>query len=369
MATATPSAEDGGSLVVVPDVRVEVDEVARNLDAPWGIAILPDDRLLVSLRDERRLVVIDPRTGKSEPVGGRGADDLLDRTAVGGEAGLLGVVVAPPGSAAAGEVFIYRTTRDGNEVLHGRLTDRSLSALDPILTGIPAAGNHDGGQLAFGPGGDLFVATGDATDPDSAQDPASLGGKILRITVDGEPASVNPDAQSPVWSLGHRNVQGLGWDVTGRMFASEFGQNTYDELNVIVSGGNYGWPEREGRRGVENSDWLDPVVTWTTDEASPSGLAVTREGVYLAGLRGERLWRVPFAAEVGKAPDSPPTPLGFATPQVALDGYGRLRAVLAAGEPEADGSSVLYVLTNNTDGRGTPRAGDDRLLRLTITPR
>jgi glucose/arabinose dehydrogenase len=191
----------------------------------------------------------------------------------------------------------------------------------------------------------LYATTGDATDGRAAQESGSLAGKILRLTPDGQPAPGNPFAGSPVWSLGHRNVQGIGWDAAGRMYASEFGQNRLDELNLIKPGANYGWPHVEGSGGAPR--FTDPLVTWTTDEASPSGILVTGDAVYLAALRGERLWRVPLAdGRVG-------------TPEPLLVGdLGRLRDVVLA----PDGGS-LYVLTNNT-ARGTPRAGDDRLVRL-----
>ncbi|MBD8078996.1 PQQ-dependent sugar dehydrogenase [Cellulosimicrobium arenosum] len=358
----TPSGETG--LVVVPDVEVEVADVATGLDAPWGLAGLPDGTLLVSLRDERGLVVVDPDSGEIQDVGGPGADELRDETVTGGESGLLGVAVGPEGGDGAGEVFVYRTAADGNEVLRGTLDGTGLSELDVVLDGIPAAQFHDGGRLAFGPDGFLYVATGDATQDGTSQDPGSLGGKILRITVDGEPAPDNPEPGSPVWSLGHRNVQGIAWDPTGRMLASEFGQNTWDELNVVEPGGNYGWPDVEGSGGQADG-FVDPVAIWGTDDASPSGLAATREGAYLAGLGGERLWRVPFAS-----PDGGSSADAFGEPQVVVEDLGRLRAVLVdpAVEQGEDGSSALYVLTNNTDGRGEPRSGDDRLVRVAISP-
>jgi glucose/arabinose dehydrogenase len=154
-----------------------------------------------------------------------------------------------------------------------------------------------------------------------------------------------------VWSLGHRNVQGLGWAPDGRMFASEFGQETWDELNVITPGSSYGWPDVEGDTGTPGDGFVAPVATWATSDASPSGLAVTAEGVYLAALRGERLWRVPLRAD------------GVGEPQALLAGeHGRLRAV----EVAPDGS--LWVVTGNTDGRGQVRERDDRILRVTLAP-
>ncbi|MFC8599895.1 PQQ-dependent sugar dehydrogenase [Isoptericola sp. NPDC057191] len=364
--TTTPAAEAG------PTPAADVTTVVDGLDVPWGLASLPDGTLLVSLRDEARLVVVDPDGGTTTDVTGPGADELAAQTAPDGEGGLLGVARDP----ASGDVFVYRTGADDNAVLRGTLDGTSLGGLTTVLDGIPRAGHHDGGALAFGPDGFLYVGTGDAGDGAASQDPGSLGGKILRVTTDGDPAPGNPDPASPVWSLGHRNVQGLGWDRSGRMFASEFGQNTWDELNVIEPGGNYGWPDVEGPDGAGDGT-VAPVAWWSPDEASPSGLAVTDDAVYLAGLRGERLWRVPFGGtgsgtdkgkDDGKGgrvdADGSVRPLG--APQALLvEQLGRLRNVapVVAGGGDADG---LWVLTNNTDGRGTPRDGDDRLVRVAL---
>jgi glucose/arabinose dehydrogenase len=276
------------------------------------------------------------------------AAEIRAATAAHGEGGLLGIAVRPDADSGV-RVFVYVTTDRDNEVLSARFDGTTLGETRVVLAGIPQGSNHDGGRLAFGPDGFLYVTTGDTGDRTLAQDPASLGGKILRITADGAPAPGNTTTGSPVWSLGHRNVQGIGWAPDGRMFASEFGQDTWDELNVIVPGGNYGWPQVEGDPGTPVDGFNSPVATWATDAASPSGIAVTSEGVYLAALRGERLWRVPLRpGEVG-------------TPRALLAGaFGRLRAVAVA----PDGS--LWVLTGNTDGRGHVRAGDDRLLRVRI---
>ncbi|MDC7123133.1 PQQ-dependent sugar dehydrogenase [Cellulomonas fimi] len=370
--SASPGASPGPSGPAAVEVA-EVADVTTGLDVPWGIAFVADGSALVTLRDEARLVLVAP-DGDVRDVTGPGADALADVVAPGGEGGLLGVAVLPEGGptddgatddgatqdgatedGATVDVVLYATTADDNRVLRGTLDGTTLGALTPVLTGIPRARNHDGGRLAVGPDGYLYVTTGDAGQPARAQDPASLGGKILRVTADGAPAPGNPDPGSPVWSLGHRNVQGLGWSSDGRMFAAEFGQNTWDELNVVEPGGNYGWPVVEGAGGTDRG-FVDPVATWPTSDASPSGLAVTDEGVYLAGLRGERLWRLPLL---------PPVPgdarAGLGAPQALLVGeHGRLRAVA----PAPDGS--LWVLTNNTDGRGDPRDGDDRILRVVV---
>jgi len=339
-ASPGPAGEALGSGPVEATARTVVD----GLDAPWGLAVLDDGRLLVSLRDEARLVLVDPSARTTTPVTGPGADQIRSETRPDGEGGLLGVAVDE-----SGQVFVYRTGSDDNAVLRARLDGDRLGEVTTVLDGIPRASNHDGGRLAFGPDGYLYVTTGDAGDTSRAQDPGSLGGKILRVTADGEPAPGNPDPGSPVWSLGHRNVQGLGWDPDGRMFASEFGQSTLDEVNLIEPGANYGWPDVEGPGGGD-AGYVDPIAWWPTSQASPSGLAVTGDAVYVAGLRGERLWRVPFEGE------------GFGRPQDLVRDHGRLRAVVAG----ADGS--LWVLTNNTDGRGTPAEGDDRLLRVVLRP-
>ena len=204
---------------------------------------------------------------------------------------------------------------------------------------------HNGGRIAFGPDGLLYVGTGDGGDRSLAQDRSSLGGKILRLTPEGAPA---PGAASPVFSLGHRNVQGLAFDDAGRLWATEFGQNRFDEVNLVREGDNGGWPEVEGP-GSGGGRFAAPLVTWSPDEASPSGAAVAGGALYAAALRGQRLWRVPLDGSGG-----------VGEPQALLTGeYGRLRTV----ERAPDGS--LWVLTSNRDGRGSPGPDDDRVLRLT----
>ncbi len=323
-----------------------VTDVVTDLEAPWGLAFLADGRAMVTLRDAAKIVLV-TADGDVTAVTGPGADQLADVVSPGGEGGLLGVAVLGEASSGGTDVAVYATTADDNRVLRGTLEGDELGELTPIVTGIHKAGNHDGGRLAVGPDGFLYVTTGDAGERSNAQDPGSLNGKILRVTFDGSPAPGNPTPGSPVWSLGHRNVQGLGWAAGGRMFASEFGQDTWDELNLVEPGGNYGWPLVEGVG--DDARFVDPLATWATSDASPSGLAVTDDAVYLAALRGARLWRVPLTRD------------GVGTPEALLvREYGRLRAV----EVAPDGS--LWVLTNNTDGRGEPRPDDDRILRVSV---
>ena len=337
--TTGPELPPGPALGPVTDVP---QDVLTGLSVPWSLAFLPTGAVLVTHRDTARVTLL-TATGDAQ-LTGPGADALVDTTVHGGEGGLLGVAVAPDVDRT-GLVYLYRTAVAGNEVVRAVLDDGTLGELEPVLQGIPAAANHNGGRIAFGPDGQLYVGTGDAGEPGAAQDPGSLAGKILRVTPDGAPAPGNPTPGSPVWSLGHRNVQGLGWAPDGRMLATELGQNTYDELNVITPGANYGWPVVEGLGGA--APMVDPVLTWAPEIASPSGLAVAPDGVHLAALRGQRIWSVRFA------------PDGFADAGDWLVGdLGRLRDVVLGPD------GALWVLTTNTDGRGQPRPGDDRLVRV-----
>ncbi|MBC7373273.1 MAG: PQQ-dependent sugar dehydrogenase [Frankiales bacterium] len=307
--------------------------LATGLEAPWGLAFLPDGDALVTERDSARVLRI-PATG-GEPV-------EVTRLAMAeprGEGGLLGIAVSPD-FATDNRVFVYVTTGQDNRIVSFALA--SPKTVEPVLTGIPKAGIHNGGRLAFGPDGMLYAGTGDTGDSSLSQDPGSLGGKVLRMTPAGRPA---PGASSLVFSRGHRNVQGLAFDSSGQLYATEFGQNRFDEVNRITEGGNYGWPEVEGA-GTGGGRFIAPVVVWQTSEASPSGAAIVGDNLYVAALRGQRLWDVPLSG-------GDPVPL--------LQGeYGRLRA--AARAPDG----ALWLLTSNRDGRGEPIRDDDRVLRLAV---
>ena len=334
-AAGAPSAAPGTPSADAPAAAAAPGVLVTGLLSPWGLDFLPDGDALVTERDTGRVLRVSP-DGTVTELG------TVPGVRHGGEGGLLGIVVAPD-VERSGYVFVYATTDADNRVLRMRFTGDTLEPDTVIMEGIPRAGNHNGGRLAFGPDGFLYVTTGDAGEPTNAQDVASLGGKILRVDADGRPAPGNPFDGSPVWSYGHRNVQGIGWDADGRMYASEFGQDTYDELNLIEPGGNYGWPEVEGVAGV--GGFVDPLRQWSTDEASPSGIAVTGGQVYLAALRGESLWRVPLTGDGGTG-----------EPVRLLRGeYGRLRAV----EPDAAGN--LWLLTSNRS-RGNPVPEDDRII-------
>ena len=351
--SGSPTAAPSGSGIAIPDIDAAAltvrGEVATNLPAPWGVAYLPDGSALVSLRDSGEILRIAPR--------GLDANGVV--TVVGtvpdvehsGEGGLLGIAVGPS-FAADRRVYAMYSTASDNRIAYLTLgaDSASLSAPTPILVGLPTSGNHLGGRLVFGPDGMLYASTGDAGQTSRSQDRASLSGKILRLTPDGAVPPGNPFGDSLVWSMGHRNVQGLAFDAEGRLFASEFGQNTWDELNLIQAGANYGWPTVEGKS--DDPRFTPPLVQWATSDASPSGIAIVGDAVVIAALKGERLWVVPYTASGATVTVDEPVAL--------LRGeYGRLRNVSVA----PDGS--VWVLTNATDGRGDPHPGDDRILRLT----
>ncbi len=326
-----------------------VSTLTENLKSPWGLAALPGGDLLVSSRDEGTIHRIDGESGKQTLLGS------VPGVAPAGEGGLLGLAV-PSTFGADQLVYAYFTTTSDNRIVRmsydeKRPAGQQLGAPDTVLRGIPKGSIHNGGRIAFGPDKMLYAGTGEAGDTELSQDKESLAGKILRMTPDGEPVHGNPEADSVVYSYGHRNVQGLAWDAEKRLWAAEFGQNTWDELNLIEPGGNYGWPEVEGEEGEDG--FIDPVAQWKTSEASPSGIAYAEGSIWMAGLRGERLWRIPLSG--GKAGEPLADPQSFLAEE-----HGRLRTVVSAG------SDRLWLVTSNTDGRGTQQDGDDRILQVEV---
>jgi glucose/arabinose dehydrogenase len=346
-AGASPSGQAAGETAPPAQGSVKVlRTVAEGLNTPWGLAPLPGDGLLVSSQDRATITRIDEKTGKKTELG------TVSGVSPAGEGGLLGIALSPD-YASDHMIYAYFTSVSDNRIVRMLYDDRKpageqLGAPDTIFKGIPKGLIHNGGRIAFGPDGMLYAGTGESGERGLAQDKKSLGGKILRLTPDGEPAPGNPFPGSPVYSYGHRNVQGLAWDGRQRLFASEFGQDTWDELNAIKPGDNYGWPEAEGKSS--DPRFHNPVAQWHTDDASPSGIAYAEGSIWMAGLKGERLWRIPLKGTVASA-----------APQAFLTGvYGRLRTVASAG------GGKLWLITSNTDGRGTPKKGDDRILELEV---
>jgi glucose/arabinose dehydrogenase len=313
--------------------RPEAGELIGGFTSPWGLVALRDGSLLVSERDTRQILRVSG-TAK-EPL------RTIEEARPAGEGGLLGLAVAP----GERQVFAYYTAAEDNRIVAMSFDGRTLGEPRVILDGIPKASIHNGGRMVVGPDGNLYVGTGDAGESDLAQDRESLGGKILRITLDGAPAPGNPFGNE-VFSMGHRNVQGLAFDEQDRLWACEFGSQDWDELNLVEEGANYGWPLVEG--SGEGEGLTNPKVVWETGEASPSGLAYWQGELWMAGLRGERLWEIPVRG----------TDTGDPVGHFQGD-YGRLRTVVVS----ADGESLLLT-GSNTDGRGDADDGDDRLLEV-----
>lgn len=352
-----PQAVDDRFVAEPPGIAVE--SWVEGLKAPWSLVFLPDGRALVSERAGRIRLIAD---GTLRPAPFAALD-----VATGGEGGLMGLALHP---AFPDPPYLYamRTVRvDGsrtNQVTRLVLDGGTARVDKTVFAGIPGARNHNGGRIAFGPDGMLYVATGEIFEADLAQDRASLGGKVLRLTPDGAVPPDNPDPASPVYSLGHRNVQGLAWQPeTGDLFLSEHGPSgefllgAYDEVNVGVPGGNFGWPRAVGAPGL--GGLVDPLVAWPEVTAAPSGIAFWHGDLYVAALRGAALIRIALDRAAG------------AWRVTAVERWfndddngvlGRLRDAVVGPD------GALYVLTSNRDGRGDPRPGDDKILRLSRAP-
>lgn len=322
-----------------------VTVVVGGLEVPWALAFAPDGRLFVTERPGRIRIVTD---GHLEPT------PLATLPVVAqGEGGLMGLAL-DPAFAQTGRLYTCYTADKRGRTINRVVTlvARGSTATEErvLLDDVPGAGIHDGCRVKFGPDGKLYVTTGDAGQSQLAQRRDSLAGKILRLNPDGSVPADNPFSGSPIYSLGHRNPQGLAWDRAGRLFASEHGPSGipwgHDELNLIRPGRNYGWPEVYGRSG--DSRFVDPILESGTDTWAPSGIAIVGDDLYMAALRGQRLLRVRLSTEGTVA----------GVTNLLERTHGRLRdAVLGP-----DGA--LYVTTCNRDGRGSPAPGDDRILRL-----
>ena len=319
-----------------------VSTLVSGLEIPWALAVLPDGSMLITERPGR-IRYYDAVEGlREEPL------LTLPQVEHRGEGGLLGITIHPSFESAP-YVYVYYTYLNQSALTNrvSRFTLNGLHMVDAeiILDGIPGASIHNGGRIRFGPDGYLYVTTGDAAHPELSQSPQSLAGKILRVTDDGGIPADNPFPGSPVYSLGHRNPQGLAWDSRGQLWATEHGARATDELNLIQPGLNYGWPVITGDQTMSGLE--APMLHSGRETWAPSGMAYLDGYLYFSGLRGQSLYRVDSENDI--------------TIQRQLHGeFGRLREVVSGP------GGTLYLLTSNRDGRGSPVADDDRLIQVTL---
>lgn len=311
--------------------------LASNLQVPWGLDFLPNGDALVGERN----------SGRVYRVAASGAGKTLVGTITGafnngGEGGLLGIAVSPH-FATDRFVYMYLTTETDNRIIRVKYDGSSLSGRENVLTGIPRGNTHNGGCLWFS-SSSLFVSTGDTRNSSLAQNKSSLAGKILRLKMDGTAQTGNPFG-SRVYTYGHRNPEGITIGPHGWIWASEFGENTWDELNVIRPGRNYGWPRQEGTDG--RGGFTDPFTQWHPENCSPSGVAILHGRAWLGALRGQGLWAVGIAGN-----DKLKRVRHF------HNAFGRIRNVKVAPD------KTLWITTSNRDGRGSPSATDDRVIRV-----
>ncbi|MER6567317.1 PQQ-dependent sugar dehydrogenase [Streptomyces sp. NPDC001093] len=335
--TTSACATDGG-------VPSSIATLSTGWTIPWGTYWMPDGQsALVTERDAFRVWKL-TKSGTKTQVG-----TVPNAVTTNGEGGLLGVAVDPKWESNH-YVYFMHTAAEGNRIVRMTYDGTTLSDYKVLLQGIKKNRYHNGGRLAFGPDGYLYVSTGEAQQPDLAQDKNSLNGKILRMTTDGKPAPGNPFGNY-VYSYGHRNPQGLAFDRNGRLWEAEFGNSSKDELNLIKPGADYGWPTCEGSCNV--AGMTNPKATWNVSEASPSGIAVVRNVIYMASLRGERLWRIPINGDT----ESVGTPSAY-----YVGTYGRLRTVT-----KVPGADQLWLSTTNCDNNGGAAAGSDKIFKVTIS--
>lgn len=309
------------------EATAPTEAIATGLDAPWSINKNGEE---FYISERSGTVAHIDKTGKVTHQTVEFSDPLSNAA----EAGFLGFVLAADFSDTAQAFGYYVYDRDGspyNKIARFQLENGIWKESSVLLEGIPTGNVHHGGRLEIGEDGALYATIGDASEPDLAQDMGSVNGKILRL---------NEDDEFLIYSSGHRNPQGMAWD-NGTMYASEHGQSANDEINIIEEGNNYGWPIIQG---TAEQDGLESpyYTTGSGDTWAPSGIDAQDGMLYVAALRGTALKVIDL--ETGEVADS-------------IEGFGRVRDVYADGEE-------IYFITNNTDGRGTPSEGDDKLYRL-----
>ena len=349
-----------------PDIRVEA--WVTGLEAPWSLVFLPDGRALVSERPGRIRLIQNVHLEKSPYAvfettrGASGAGDFFLNLFARGEGGLMGLAVHPnfPTEPYIYAMYTWRGVRGvRNRIV--RLVDRGTHGVFDkiVLGGVPGALFHNGGRIAFGPDGMLYATTGEIFELHMAQDLKAFGGKVLRIDPGGGIPSDNPFPNSPVWSYGHRNSQGLAWHPeTGALYQSEHGPSgevgfgAHDEINIIEEGRNYGWPRIVGAPG--RAPYIDPIAMWPNTSVPPAGMTFHKGALYVATLRSEALIRLRIEGRRVLSIER----------LFAGDEYDGVLGRLRDAVDGPDGH--LYVLTSNRGGRGNPRPGDDKILRMTV---
>ena len=317
----------------------KTETIAQSLEVPWAMAFLPDGRLLITER--KGSIKILAKDGNLSQVA-----EISDVSQI-SESGLHGIAVHPKFDSSK-YIYIYYTysfesDRNLNRVVRFEFSENNLSNKKVILDGIPAASIHDGGRIKFGPDGLLYITTGDAANPSNSQDKDSLGGKILRLTDEGEIPSDNPFGNA-VYSYGHRNPQGLSWDEDNALWETEHGSSATDELNKIQKGGNFGWPDVRGDQTA--SGIISPIVQSGSETWAPAGMAYINGSLFFGGLRGQALFEAKISSQ------------SIELVKHFEGELGRIRDVLTGPD------GFLYISTSNRDGRGIPRSGDDKIIRV-----
>jgi len=333
-----------GDLIPTTKDQPALSIVAQDLDTPWALAFLPDGSLLFTQRPGTLSMIAADGTQRQVA--------QMSEVAEIGEGGLLGLAIDPEFSKN-NFIYMYYTYQQSGENTRNRVVrytfkDQQLSDPKILIDAIPGAPNHDGGRMKFGPDGFLYITTGDSQEPSLAQDKNSVAGKILRVTTDGKAASGNPFGNL-VYSYGHRNPQGLAWDATGNLWATEHGRSIpisgLDELNLIKAGTNYGWPIIQGdetRSGMQTPVRNSGSTTW-----APAGIVYLNGSLFFGGLKGQSLYEAVLDGQ------------NISDLKVHFKGkFGRVRDVILGPD------GMLYITTSNKDGRGSPLANDDKILRV-----
>ncbi|WP_428324722.1 PQQ-dependent sugar dehydrogenase [Nitrosopumilus sp.] len=332
-----------------PEIGVKVEVVTDNLKVPWGIDFAPDGRIFFTERSGMVSVIEDKQVSQ-----------IMSLGVGGGEGGMLGIALDPE-FEENNFIYVYYTYNEllgiKNRLVQYVETNNMLTDEKVLLEGIPGAPYHDGGRIKFGPDGMLYVTTGDATEPDLSQNLNSVAGKILRINSDGTIPEDNPFG-SAVYSIGHRNPQGIAWDKYGNLIATEHGPSgwrgvAHDEINLIVSGANYGWPDIIGDETLE--DVINPILHSGDETWAPSGstfyygedMPMFDGKYFVAALKGQHIHIIEFDENYNVLFHG----------ELFSGEFGRIRDVV-------NGPDGLYFMTSNQDGRGNPNLYDDKILRI-----